>query len=116
MKKRKIKKKIKKVKRDLNLLIGSIIFILLIGSSFAVDWIFGVFFIAGFILSILNKTLERKPLIPILIFVGGIIIRIALFLFIPRIFESNNFVDLIIAVVALLIILLIGFSIRRGKV
>jgi len=116
MKKRKIKKTIKQIKKDLNLLIGSVIFILLIGIAFAIDWIFGVFFVGGFILSILNKTLEHKPLIPLLIFVGGIIIRIALLWFVPRRLGAESWVSLGIAVVALLIILFIGFSVRRGKV
>jgi hypothetical protein len=114
MKKRKINKK--EIKKDFNLLIGSIIFILLIGSAFAIDWIFGIFFVGGFILSVLNKTLERRPLIPILIFVGGLIIRISLFLFIPRIIEAESWVNLGIAVIMLLIVLFIGFSVRRGKV
>ena len=114
MKKRKITKKA--IKKDFNLLIGSILFILLIGSAFAIDWIFGVVFVAGFILSILNKTLERKPLIPILIFVGGLIIRTALFLFVPRILEAQTWASLGIAVIALLMVLFVGFSIRRGKV
>ncbi len=114
MKKKKITKKI--IKRDFNLLIGSLIFILLIGSAFAIDWIFGVFFILGFVISILNKTLERRPLVPVLIFVGGLIIRIALFLFVPKILEAESLVSLIIAIVALLIVLFIGFRIKWGKV
>ncbi len=114
MKKRKITKK--KIKKDFNLLVGSIVFILLIGSAFAIDWIFGIVFVGGFILSVLNKTLEHKPLIPLLIFIGGIIIRIALLLFVPKILGAESWVSLGIAVIALLIILFIGFNIRRGKI
>lgn len=106
----------KVLRRDFNILIGTVLFVMLIGIAFAIDWLFGIFFVAGFVLSILNKTLEHKPLIPILIFVGGIIIRTSLFLFVPRIIEAGSWADLIIAVVMLLIVLFIGFSIRRGKV
>lgn len=115
MKKRK-RKLSKGLKKDLNLILGSIVFILLIGSAFAIDWIFGIIFVVGFILSILNKTLEKKPFIPILIFIGGLVIRISLFLFIPRIFEAKTWVDLGIAVVVFLIVLIVGFRIRIGKV
>jgi len=115
-KKSKIKRTIKQIKRDFNIVIGSILFVLLIGSAFAIDWLFGIFFVVGFVISILNKTLEHKPLIPILIFVGGLIIRIALFLFVPRILEAGSWADLIIAAVMLLIVLIIGFNIRRGEV
>jgi hypothetical protein len=115
-KKSKIKKTLKQLKKDFNIIIGTIIFVLLIGVAFTIDWLFGIFFVVGFILSILNKTLEHKPLIPILIFVGGLIIRIALFFFVPRILEAGSWADLIIAAVMLLIVLFIGFSIRRGKV
>ena len=114
MKKRKITKKV--IKKDFNLLVGSIVFILLIGSAFAIDWIFGIVFVIGFAISIWNKTLERKPLVPLLIFIGGLIIRIALFFFVPRILEAKTWVDLGIAVVILLVVLLVGFRIRIGKV
>ena len=113
MKKRKITKKA--IKKDFNLLIGSLIFILLIGSAFAIDWIFGVFFIVGFVISILNKTLEHKPLIPILIFVGGLIIRVALML-VPGIIGGEEYIDVIVSVVIFLTLLVVGFSIRRGKI
>ena len=114
MKKRKVTKK--KIKKDVNLLLGSIVFILLIGSAFAIDWLFGIVFVIGFAISIWNKTLEKKPFIPLLIFIGGLIVRIALFLFIPRILNAQTWVDLGIALVVFLIILIVGFRIRQGKV
>lgn len=115
-KKRKSKKRLKKIKKDLNLAIGSILFVLLIGSAFAVDWIFGMVFVVGFAISIYNKTLEKKPLIPIFLFLGGLIIRIALFLFIPRILGAENYFNLGIAIILFVVILFIGFRIKKGRI
>ena len=110
------KKRLKRVKKDFNIIIGSILFILLIGSAFAIDWVFGAVFILGFILSISNKTLERKPFVPILVFVGGLIVRIALFMVLPKVFEAENYFNFGIAIVLFVIILIVGWKIQRGKV
>jgi hypothetical protein len=110
------KKKFKSIKKDFNIILGSALFILLIGSAFAIDWLFGVFFIIGFTISILNKTLEKKPLIPILIFIGGLIVRVALFIVLPRVLESKDYWSLGIAGILFAILLIIGWKIQRGKV
>jgi hypothetical protein len=110
------KKRIKRIKKDFNILLGSILFALLIGSAFAIDWIFGMVFIVGFIISILNKTLEKKPFIPILIFVGGLIIRIALFITLPRALEAKEYWNFLIGIILFVVILIVGWKIQRGKV
>lgn len=107
-------KRKKKLKKDFNLILGTIIFVLLIGSAFAIDWIFGLGFIVGFFLSIYNKVLEKKPFIPIFIFIGALIIRYSLN-FIPGILNAKNIVNLIISLFLFLLILFVGWRIRKGK-
>ncbi len=92
------------------------IFVLLIGSAFSVSLIFGLAFSIGFMLSLYNKSLERKPFLPLLLFLGGLIIRTALILFVPSIFEAKTYLDLLISVFILLIILRLGWRIRKGKI
>ncbi len=110
------KKRFKKIKKDFNIIIGSFLFVLLIGSAFAIDWIFGAVFVVGFIISIVNQTLEKKPFLPILIFIGGLIIRLALFVALPRTLEAKDYWNFLIGGVLFIIILVIGWRLQRGKV
>jgi hypothetical protein len=86
----------------------------LIGSAFAIDWIFGVGFIFGFGLAIWNKVLERNFLIPVFIFIGALIIRYALG-FIPNIINAQDFVSLGISLILFITILIAGWRIKKGK-
>ena len=103
-----------KLKKNFNILFGSFIFILLIGSAFAVDFIFGILFVIGFGISTYTKVLEKKPLISILLFIGGLIVRIG-FSFIPSILEAKTAVDLRISIVFLIVLIITGVKIQRGK-
>ena len=114
MKKRK-SKKFKSLKRNFNIIVGTIIFILLIGTAFSIDWIFGVGFIISFLLSVYNKILEKNFLIPIFIFIGILIIRYAIFLFLPSILNAQNYFSLGISLVLFLIILIVGWRIKKGN-
>ena len=107
------KKSFKKLKKGFNILLGTLAFVILIGSAFAIETLFGIMFIVGFALSIYNKTLERKPLIPIFIFLGGIVIRISL-LFIPSILESKTDFDLGLSMFLFAILIFAGFKIKKG--
>ncbi len=107
------KKKLSKSKKYFNLTIGTIIFILLIGSAFSVSWIFGLSFFLGFIFSIYKKTIDRRPFFPLFLFIGGLIVRTAFILFLPGILESKNYLDLIISSIIFLIILIIGLRIKK---
>lgn len=111
-----MKKWWKNVKRDVNILIGTILFILLIGSAFAVSWVFGVAFLIGFGLSIYNRTIEKKPFLPVLLFVGGFVIRLALVLFLPSIIFAKTYLELGISLVLFIVILITGWRIRNGKI
>lgn len=107
------KKSFRRLKKGFNILLGTLAFVILIGSAFAIENLFGIMFIIGFALSIYNKTLERKPSIPIFIFLGGIIIRISLS-FIPSILESKTYFDLGISLFLFAILIFAGFRIKKG--
>ena len=51
-----IKKTKPKVKRFMNILIGLAIFVILISTAFELSFLFGLFFVLGFALSIYNGT------------------------------------------------------------
>lgn len=97
-----------------NLVIGIIIFLALIGTAFRESILFGFIFILGVIYSIYNGTMEKKPGIPIAIFGGGLITRIATSEFFIPIFKSETVFDLIIALFIFLIVFLIGHQIKQG--
>ena len=112
VKKRKTKNKFKK---SLNLIFGTIIFILLIGSAFSIDWIFGIGFIIGFFLSVYNRILDRNFLIPVFIFIGALVIRYALFNLLPSVLNAQNYFSLGISLALFLIIVFMGWRIKKGK-
>ena len=93
---------------------GTIIFILLIGSAFALGWIFGVGFVISFILANINKVIEKKPLIPIFLFIGALIMRYALFALLPPILNSAGYFDLGISLILFLMILILGYKFKKG--
>ncbi|MFB6246391.1 MAG: hypothetical protein ABEI74_02260 [Candidatus Pacearchaeota archaeon] len=110
MARRRFGKSIKKF----NLLIGTLIFALLIGTSFSFGLVFGLGFVIGFALSIYNKTLEKKPLIPIFIFLAALVLRYALN-FVPSVLDAQNLVDFIVSAFFLIIFLFVWWKLSQGK-
>ena len=104
----------KRWKKNFNVILGTIIFALLIGTAFSVDWIFGAGFVVGFFLSVWNKILERNFLIPAFIFAGALIIRYSLE-FIPGILDAEDYLNLGISLVLFIAILYVGWKIKKGK-
>lgn len=115
MKRKKKSKKFKSFNKNFNVILGTIIFVLLIGTAFSIDWIFGAGFVFAFFLSVWNKVLEKNFLIPVFIFIGALIIRYALFVSLPRVLNAQDFISLGISLVLFLLILIIGWRIRKGK-
>jgi len=109
-------KKKRKLKRKLNVIGGIIIFILLIGSAFAIDWIFGIGFVINFFIAIYKKILEKNFLIPFFIFVGALILRYALFVLLPSVLNAQNYFSLGISLILFLSILVVGWRIKKGKI
>src|SRR3989337_1494932 len=92
---RELKRKYKpKAKRFINILLGVAFFLVLIGSAFAMSIIFGITFVIAFALSIYNGDLKKKPFKPIAIFIGALLIRIALDQFLNPVFEAQTIADL----------------------
>jgi magnesium-transporting ATPase (P-type) len=108
-----IKEDIAKPRFNFNLVTGIMIFILLIGASFSISIVFGIAFSLCFIVSIYNKILEKKPFLPLILFLIGLIIRIIFLWFLPSVFEIIIYLDLIISLIILVIIFLMSFKIRK---
>ncbi len=115
MAKKGLKRTFKIFKKDLNIFLGIVIFLLLIGSAFAIDWIFGVGFIIGFGLALYHRILERNFLIPVFIFLGAWIIRFAIIFLFPSIIHAKDLFSLGISLVIFLILIIIGWRIKSGK-
>jgi hypothetical protein len=105
----------KKLKRKVSALIGIILFIMLIGTAWGIDWIFGVGFILGFVISVYNKTIQRKPLLPVFLFLGGLIIRLATTLIFPIVLKSEDYLSLGISLILLILLIIFGMRIKKGK-
>jgi hypothetical protein len=104
-----------KLKRKVSALIGIILFIMLIGTAWGIDWIFGIGFILGFVISVYNKTIQRKPLLPVFLFLGGLIIRLATTLVFPLVLKSQNYLSLGISLILLILLIIFGMRIKKGK-
>lgn len=104
---------IEKPRFNFNLVTGIMIFILLIGASFSISPIFGVAFLLSFFISFYNKILEKKPFMPLILFLGAFLIKIGIILFLPSVFKTEIYLDLIISLIVLIVIFLMSFKIRK---
>ncbi len=107
------KSKIKKAKQTGNILLNTIIFIALTGTAFSISYIFGIFFFFGFLVTIYNKDIRKKPWKTILIFIGGLITRFALGKLITTIPNASITLDFLIAFIMLIFIFLFGWKAKR---
>lgn len=113
-----IKKFLKKInpriRRFMNILIGVTLFVILIGSALSISLIFGAAFILGFTLSIYNEDLKKKPWKPIAIFIGALLIRIALNQFVEPVLSARTIADLVVSAMIFVSILVFGWKIKRS--
>jgi membrane-associated protease RseP (regulator of RpoE activity) len=70
----------------------------------------------GFAIAVYNKTLERKPLIPVFIFLGGLIIRFAIGIIFPLVLKSRDYVSLGISLLLLIILIIFGMRVKKGRI
>ncbi len=103
-----------KAKRFINIMIGLAIFIILIGTAFKISFLFGMFFIIGFALSIYNGDLKNKPWKPIAIFIGALIVRIALNQFFEPVLTAKTLMDLGVSLLIFLSIIIFGWKIKKS--
>lgn len=101
-------------KRTRNIIIGIIIFWLMIGTAFAVSLLFGLLFIAGFIYESISGQLSKRPFLAVGLFIGGLITRAAIIMFLPSTFAAKTMADLAVAILIFLIIFLLGYRIKKG--
>ncbi len=104
------------MKKVVNSTLAFILFALLIGSAFQINTFFGIVFIIGFFISVFNRSIEKKPILPIFIFIGGIVIRYALGFFLPEVINSKTYIDLAVSGLLFVLVIYIGFRIKNGKI
>lgn len=110
-----LKRKYKpKAKRFANITLGLIFFLVLIGSAFAISPLFGAAFVVAFALAIYNQDLHRKPWKPIAIFIGALLVRIALEQYLDPVLASETLLDLSVSALIFLAILIFGWKIKKG--
>ena len=103
-----------KVKKFGNILFGLIVFIILVGTAFSLSFLFGVFFVIAFALSIYNEDLKNKPYKPLAIFVGALIIRIALEQFFDPVVSAKTIMDLAVSALIFVAIIVFGWKIKKS--
>lgn len=112
--KKKIRKLKPKMKKFFNILLALILFIILIGSAFSISILFGAAFVVGFALSIYSGDLKKKPWKPIAIFVGALIIRIALNQFLDPVLASKTLMDLAVSALIFIAFIISGWMIKKS--
>lgn len=104
-----------KVKKLFNSIIAIIIFLILIGSAFAVSILFGLVYIFGFAYEVYTGRITRRPLVAIALFIGGLIIRIAMQYLLQPVFVAQTTIDLVMATVLFIGLFFLGYKIKKGK-
>lgn len=105
----------KQIKQTVVILFNIIIFVTLNSFAFALSPLFGLLFVLGFIISIYNKDIRRKPWKTSVIFLGGLITRFALgnFLSVFQNSEHKFTLDFAVAVVMLALVFIAGWKLKR---
>ena len=103
-----------KIKRFINILLGVVLFVILMGSAFSISFLFGAAFIIAFSLAIYTGELKHKPWKPIAVFIGGLLIRLALNQYLDPVIASKTFLDLTVSALIFLSILIFGWRIKRS--
>ncbi len=103
-----------KFKKSLNIFLGVVIFVALIGSAFAISILFGVAFIIAFSLAVYTGELKKKPWKPMAIFIGAVLIRLALKQYLDPVLASKTLLDLAVSALIFLSILIFGWKIKKS--
>jgi hypothetical protein len=112
---KRLKRKLKpKAKKFFNVLFGVALFFVLTGSAFAISFLFGASFIVAFSLAVYTGELKHKPWKPIVVFVGALIIRLALNQYLDPVLAPKTFWDLSVSALVFLSILVIGWRIKKS--
>ncbi len=110
-----LKRKFKpKAKKFANILLGVVLFIALMGSAFTISILFGAAFVVAFALAIYNGELKNKPWKPIAIFIGALLVRLALDQYLNPLLASKTLLDLSVSALIFISILIFGWRIKKG--
>jgi hypothetical protein len=96
------------------IILNTIIFVALIGSAFAISFIFGALFVFGFAISIYNDDVKKKPWKITLLFIGGLITRLALGELLSTVSNIEITLDFAVSVLMIAFIFLLGWKIKRS--
>ena len=107
-------KKLKRKKQLGAIFLNTIIFAALISSAFALSFIFGVLFVFGFAISIYNDDIKKKPWKITLLFIGGLITRLALGELLSTVSNIEITLDFAIATIMFILIFIVGWKIKRS--
>lgn len=109
-----VKRKIKnKIIQSVNIILGALIFLGLMNFAFQISFLFGVLFFVGFIWETSSGRLRRQPFLAGMLFIGGLVIRIAFEKFLIPSLNSKTMVDLGIGLLLFLGIYFIGYKIKK---
>ena len=106
--------KLKRKKQLGAIFLNTIIFAALISSAFALSFIFGVLFVFGFAISIYNDDIKKKPWKITLLFIGGLITRLALGELLSTVSNIEITLDFAIATIMFILIFIVGWKIKRS--
>ena len=112
--KERIRKTKPKFKKSMNIFLGVVIFVALIGSAFAISILFSVAFIIAFSLAVYTGELKKKPWKPMAIFIGAVLIRFALKQYLDPVLASKTLLDLAVSALIFLSILVVGWRIKKS--
>jgi len=96
------------------IILNTIIFVALIGSAFAISFIFGALFVFGFAISIYNDDVKKKPWKITLLFIGGLITRLALGELLSTVSNIEITLDFLVAILMIVFIFVIGWKLKRS--
>ncbi|GIU68627.1 MAG: hypothetical protein KatS3mg001_477 [Candidatus Pacearchaeota archaeon] len=101
-------------REDFNILISIFLFLSLIFFAFLISFWFGIFFVFGFIFYLYTGKIKKNPYKPVLIFIGGLIIRFSLEKFLIVLPRYSFTLDFLVALLIFIFLFLLGWKIKRA--
>ena len=96
-------------------IIGLLVFIALIGTAFNESILFGIIFVLGGLYALYTGEFVKNPALPVGLFAGGLITRIATTEHFLPIFKSETLFDLVIEIFIFAFIYLVGHGMKKGN-
>lgn len=97
-----------------NILLGLVFFVVLVGAAFKLSFLFGAAFVVAFALAIYSGELKHKPWKPIAVFIGALLVRIALEEYFQPVLKAQTIMDLAVSALVFAGILFFGWKIKKS--